>query len=110
MHEVFLQRLTAHPRLRGDSVFTVFLEFDGDVSKFMHLKPRNCLILFVQLSIRQKNTRERLGSIFKGIAKGVDEMYLHNHKVHCCIPIVHCDTCVCCVRMLMSTLKRRRHT
>lgn len=32
MHEVFLQRLTAHPRLRGDSVFTVFLEFDGDVS------------------------------------------------------------------------------
>lgn len=62
MHEVFLQRLTAHPRLRGDSVFTVFLEFDGD------------------LSIRQKNTRERLGSIFKGLAKGVDEMYLQNHK------------------------------
>lgn len=32
MHEVFLQRLTSHPRLRSDSVFTVFLEFDGDVS------------------------------------------------------------------------------
>ena len=32
MHEVFLQRLTSHPRLRTDSVFTVFLEFDGDVS------------------------------------------------------------------------------
>lgn len=37
MHEVFLQRLTAHPRLRGDSVFTVFLEFDGDVSNLIHI-------------------------------------------------------------------------
>ena len=69
MHEVFLQRLTAHPRLRGDSVFTVFLEFEGDVSKSMHVKATNSLIFFVQLSIRQKNTWERLGSLFKGIAK-----------------------------------------
>ena len=82
MHEVFLQRLTAHPRLRGDSVFTVFLEFDGDVSKYyMYVRCTDYLI-FLQLSIRQKNTRERLGSLFKGLAKGVDEMYLHNHKVH----------------------------
>ena len=43
MHEVFLQRLTAHPRLRGDSVFTVFLEFDGDVSKLIHVK---CILHF----------------------------------------------------------------
>ena len=41
MHEVFLQRLTAHPRLRGDSVFTVFLEFDGDVSTL------KCILIYI---------------------------------------------------------------
>ena len=32
MHEVFLQRLAAHPLLRNDVNFEVFLEFSGDVS------------------------------------------------------------------------------
>ena len=32
MHEVFLQRLAAHPVLRNDHNFQVFLEFEGDVS------------------------------------------------------------------------------
>lgn len=32
MHEVFLTRLAAHPTLRKDSNFNVFLEFKGDVS------------------------------------------------------------------------------
>ena len=32
MHEVFLQRLAAHPVLRTDMNFEVFLEFDQDVS------------------------------------------------------------------------------
>ena len=32
MHEVFLQRLAAHPTLRQDVNFEVFLEFEGDVS------------------------------------------------------------------------------
>ena len=48
----------------------------------------------MQLSIRQKNTREQLVSIFKGIAKGVDEMYLHNHKVHCYI-LIDSGGCMC---------------
>lgn len=34
MHEVFLRRLAAHPQLRNDSNFKVFLEFNGDVSLF----------------------------------------------------------------------------
>lgn len=33
MHEVFLQRLAAHPQLRGDVNFKVFLEYDQDVSQ-----------------------------------------------------------------------------
>ena len=32
MHEVFLQRLAAHPTLRSDNNYQVFLEFEGDVS------------------------------------------------------------------------------
>jgi len=31
MHEVFLTRLAAHPTLRKDSNFNVFLEFKGEV-------------------------------------------------------------------------------
>ena len=34
LHEVFLQRLAAHPRLREDHNFHVFLEFDKEVSLF----------------------------------------------------------------------------
>ena len=33
MHEVFLQRLAAHPLLRNDVNFKVFLEYDKDVSE-----------------------------------------------------------------------------
>ena len=32
MHEVFLQRIAAHPILRSDVNFKVFLEYDQDVS------------------------------------------------------------------------------
>ncbi len=31
MHEVFLQRLAAHPVLRNDNNFRVFLEYKEDV-------------------------------------------------------------------------------
>ena len=31
MHEVFLQRLGAHPGLKNDSNFQVFLEYEGEV-------------------------------------------------------------------------------
>lgn len=40
MHEVFLCRLAAHPILRNDTNFCVFLEFTGDVNhrKFDQMK------------------------------------------------------------------------
>ena len=34
MHEVFLQRLAAHPIFRDDYNFQTFLEYDGEVGKF----------------------------------------------------------------------------
>lgn len=33
MHEVFLQRLAAHPVLRSDSNFRIFLEYKDDVKR-----------------------------------------------------------------------------
>lgn len=63
MHEVFLQRLASHPQLRVDHNFQTFLEFDGD------------------LSVRRKNTKERMGSLWKGFSKSFDEsMLLKGHK------------------------------
>jgi sorting nexin-5/6/32 len=35
MHEVFLQRLAAHPILRNDNNFRVFLEYKEDVKIFL---------------------------------------------------------------------------
>lgn len=49
MHEVFLTRLAAHPTLRKDSNFNVFLEFKGEVCTF------HC----VALSTGQKILREK---------------------------------------------------
>ena len=37
MHEVFLQRLAAHPMLRQDVNFEVFLEYEGDVSQCLFI-------------------------------------------------------------------------
>lgn len=63
MHEVFLQRLAAHPTLRDEYNFQTFLEFDGE------------------LGVRTKNAKERLGSLFKSMSKSVDEnILLKNHK------------------------------
>lgn len=63
MHENFLKRLAAHPTLRNDHNYQVFLEFTGD------------------LSVRTKNTREKLGSLFKGFSKSIDEsIVLKNQK------------------------------
>ena len=43
MHEVFLQRLAAHPILRNDHNYQVFLEFEGDVSiKKIHILSQMC--------------------------------------------------------------------
>lgn len=62
MHEVFLCRLAAHPRLRKDENFKVFLEYKQE------------------LSVRGKNKKEKLGGFIKGFAKGVDEALLSSQK------------------------------
>lgn len=41
MHEVFLTRLAAHPTLRKDSNFNVFLEFKGEVHCIHDLNRRS---------------------------------------------------------------------
>ncbi|XP_048586487.1 sorting nexin-6 isoform X2 [Nematostella vectensis] len=62
MHEVFLTRLASHPSLRKDSNFKVFLEYKAE------------------LNVRGKNKKEKLGGLFKGLAKGVDEVLLSGQK------------------------------
>lgn len=97
MHEVFLTRLAAHPTLRKDSNFNVFLEFKGEVSeqqnweisfekaqdqvKFSYHCFQIIFFLLIQLNVRGKNKKERLGGLFKGLAKGVDEVLLSGQKV-----------------------------
>lgn len=58
MHEVFLQRLAAHPVLRKDHNFYVFLEYDQD------------------LSVRGKNRKEIFGGFLKNIVKSADEVLI----------------------------------
>ncbi|KAL3874342.1 hypothetical protein ACJMK2_037370 [Sinanodonta woodiana] len=62
MHEVFLQRIAAHPTLRHDMNFEVFLEYEQD------------------LSVRGKNKKEKLGGFFKSLTKTADEVLLSGHK------------------------------
>lgn len=38
------------------------------------------IFLFLQLSVRSKNTKEKLGSLFKGFSKSIDESLLKGHK------------------------------
>lgn len=64
MHEVFLQRIAAHAAMREDYNFRVFLEY-GD-----------------ELSVRQKNTRERLGSMLKTLGKSFDERVILRDRKH----------------------------
>jgi sorting nexin-5/6/32 len=58
MHEVFLQRLAAHPSFRKNLNFHVFLEYEGD------------------LSVRNKNRQEKLGTFIRNISKSADELLL----------------------------------
>lgn len=41
----------------------------------------NHFFLLIQLNVRGKNKKERLGGLFKGLAKGVDEVLLSGQKV-----------------------------
>ena len=58
MHEIFLQRLAAHPQFKNDSNFRIFLQYEND------------------LSVRGKNKRERLAGIFNSLGKSADDMVL----------------------------------
>lgn len=45
------------------------------------VKVYNFAVVYFQLSVRTKNTRERLGSLFKGFSKSIDEsIVLKNQK------------------------------
>ncbi|XP_067847542.1 sorting nexin-6 isoform X3 [Heptranchias perlo] len=62
MHEVFLCRVAAHPVLRNDLNFHVFLEYNQD------------------LSIRGKNKKEKLEDFFKNMVKTADEVLVAGVK------------------------------
>ncbi|XP_062503796.1 sorting nexin-6-like [Corticium candelabrum] len=62
MHEVFLSRLASHSTLRADPSFKVFLEYEKE------------------LSVRGKNKKEKLGSLWKDLTKSVDEALIGGHK------------------------------
>ena len=42
--------------------------------------PSSSPLLSLQLSVRSKNTKEKLGSLFKGFSKSIDESMLKGHK------------------------------
>lgn len=62
MHEVFLQRLAAHPTLRNDHNFRVFLEYKQ------------------ALDVRGRNKKEKFGSLVKLVTKSVDEVLVTGQK------------------------------
>ena len=40
------------------------------------------IILLLKLNVRGKNKKEKLGGLFKGLAKGVDEVLISGQKVN----------------------------
>ncbi|XP_054719334.1 sorting nexin-6-like [Uloborus diversus] len=58
MHEVFLQRLAAHPMFRSDNNLKIFLEYEQD------------------LNVRGKNKKEILADLFSNIGKTADDLLL----------------------------------
>ncbi|KAL3083049.1 hypothetical protein niasHS_010851 [Heterodera schachtii] len=62
LHEKFLIRLAAHPVFQKDQNFRVFLEYEND------------------LSVRSRNKKEIVGSIFKRFTQTADEVFLSGQK------------------------------
>ncbi|XP_074603349.1 sorting nexin-6-like [Brevipalpus obovatus] len=60
MHEVFLQRLAAHPKFKNDPNFRIFLGYTED------------------LLVRGKNKKEKLVDLFSKCSKSADDMVLSN--------------------------------
>uniref|UniRef100_A0A672SAH4 Sorting nexin-6-like n=1 Tax=Sinocyclocheilus grahami TaxID=75366 RepID=A0A672SAH4_SINGR len=75
MHEVFLCRVAAHPVLRKDLNFHVFLEYNQD------------------LSVRGKNKKEKLEDFFKNVVKSADGVLVAGVKVSsvCSLLPMSCD-------------------
>nr|XP_040131294.1 sorting nexin-6 [Ictidomys tridecemlineatus] len=67
MHEVFLCRVAAHPILRKDLNFHVFLEYNQD------------------LSVRGKNKKEKLEDFFKNMVKSADGVIVSGVKSYGCL-------------------------
>ncbi|KAK0149122.1 Sorting nexin-6 [Merluccius polli] len=69
MHEVFLCRVAAHPVLKKDLNFHVFLEYNQDVSSpFIDFNAQ----MEDMLSVRGKNKKEKLEDFFKNVVKSAD--------------------------------------
>uniref|UniRef100_A0A5S6QV09 Sorting nexin n=1 Tax=Trichuris muris TaxID=70415 RepID=A0A5S6QV09_TRIMR len=64
MHELFLTRLASHPIFRSDSNFRIFLEYQDSAG----------------LSIRGKNKKEMLESIWRRFSQSADEVLLSGQK------------------------------
>ncbi|CAI5450950.1 unnamed protein product [Caenorhabditis angaria] len=62
MHEVFLQRVAAHPVFKDDTNFRIFLQYEND------------------LAVRGKNKKEQVESFWKKFAKSADEVLLSGQK------------------------------
>ena len=47
-----------------------------------HVRSLFLLYLLLKLNVRGKNKKEKLGGLFKGLAKGVDEVLISGQKVN----------------------------
>lgn len=82
MHEVFLQRLAAHPVFRKDTNFRVFLEYENEVNWIFKMH-KNKFIIF-QLAVRGRNKKEVVGSFFKRFTQSADEVLLSGQVINLC--------------------------
>ncbi|KAF8386314.1 snx-6 [Pristionchus pacificus] len=62
MHEVFLQRLAAHPVFRLDANFKIFLQYENE------------------LAVRGRNKKELMESVWKRFTQSADEVLLSGQK------------------------------
>ncbi|CBW44402.1 PX domain-containing protein [Caenorhabditis elegans] len=62
MHEVFLQRIAAHPVFKNDQNFRIFLQYENE------------------LSVRGKNKKEQVESFWKRFTQSADEVLLSGQK------------------------------
>uniref|UniRef100_A0AAQ5X170 Sorting nexin n=1 Tax=Amphiprion ocellaris TaxID=80972 RepID=A0AAQ5X170_AMPOC len=91
MHEVFLCRVAAHPVLRKDLNFHVFLEYNQD------------------LSVRGKNKKEKLEDFFKNVVKSADGVLVAGVKCFTASYFVVFSRCSPCVSGRGRLLRTREN-